>query len=155
VSLSLADLDQIMKLFDQSTFSEMKLESGDLKLHLRKAGAAPAERIAEAPAPTAPEPEVPAHSPPAAHALPPLGPGEVDVLSPLLGVFYRAPKPGQPPFVEVGQFVEDETIIGIVEVMKLMNSVRAGAGGVITAIHAANAEMVEYEQPLIRIRTTV
>jgi acetyl-CoA carboxylase biotin carboxyl carrier protein len=151
VSLSLADLDQIMKLFDQSNFSELKLESGDLKLHLKKAGAAPAE----AAAPAAPEPEVPAHSPPAAHALPPLGPGEVDVLSPLLGVYYRAPKPGQPPFVEVGQFVEDGTIIGIVEVMKLMNSVRAGASGVITAIHAANAEMVEYEQPLIRIRTTV
>jgi acetyl-CoA carboxylase biotin carboxyl carrier protein len=96
-----------------------------------------------------------AHAALADHALPPLGPGEVDVLSPLLGVYYRAPKPGQPPFIEVGQFVEDDTIIGIVEVMKLMNSVRAGASGLITAIHAANAEMVEYEQPLIRIRTTV
>jgi acetyl-CoA carboxylase biotin carboxyl carrier protein len=153
VSLSLADLDQIMKLFDKSTFSELKLEAGDLKLHLRKPGvAAPAERILPVPAPGAPEPDVPA---PFAHALPPPGPGEVDVLSPLLGVYYRAPKPGQPPFVEVGQFVEDDTIVGIVEVMKLMNSVRAGASGLITAIHAANAEMVEYEQPLIRIRTTV
>jgi acetyl-CoA carboxylase biotin carboxyl carrier protein len=152
VSLSLADIDQIMKLFEQSNFSEMKLEAGELKLHLKKAGAAPvAERIAETP-PAAPAPLGPA---PAAHALPPLGPGEIDVLSPLLGVYYRAPKPGEPPFVEVGQFVEDETIIGIVEVMKLMNTVRAGAGGVITAIHAPNAEMVEYEQPLIRIRTTV
>jgi acetyl-CoA carboxylase biotin carboxyl carrier protein len=153
VSLSLADIDQIMKLFEQSNFSEMKLESGELKLHLKKAGVAPAaERIADTPPPAAPAPPVPA---PAAHALPPLGPGEIDVLSPLLGVYYRAPKPGEPPFVEVGQFVEDETIIGIVEVMKLMNTVRAGAGGVITAIHAPNAEMVEYEQPLIRIRTTV
>jgi acetyl-CoA carboxylase biotin carboxyl carrier protein len=153
VSLSLADLDQIMKLFDQSNFSEMKLEAGELKLHLRKAGVA-AQPAAEAPPPKR-EPEVPAHAAPAAQALPPLGPGEVDVLSPLLGVYYRAPKPGEPPFVEVGQFVEDETIIGIVEVMKLMNTVRAGASGVITAIHAPNAEMVEYEQPLIRIRTTV
>ena len=154
MSLSLADLDQIMKLFDQSNFSEMKLEAGELKLHLRKAGVA-AERIAEVAKAAPPEPVVPAHAAPAAIALPPLGPGEVDVLSPLLGVYYRAPKPGQPPFVEVGQFVEDETIIGIVEVMKLMNTVRAGAGGVITAIHVANAEMVEFEQPLIRIRTTV
>jgi acetyl-CoA carboxylase biotin carboxyl carrier protein len=158
VSLSLADLDQIMKLFDQSNFSEMKLEAGDLKLHLRKAGAAApaewAELLADAPAAAA-QPEVSGPAPPAARVLPPLGPGEVDVLSPLLGVYYRAPKPGQPPFVEVGRFVEDDTIIGIVEVMKLMNSVRAGASGVITAIHAANAEMVEYEQPLIRIRTTV
>jgi len=154
VSLSLADLDQIMKLFDHSNFSEMRLEAGELKLHLRKAGVA-AERIAEAPPPARPQPVVPAHAPPAAHALPPLGPGEVDVLSPLLGVYYRAPKPGEPPFVEVGQFVEDDSIIGIVEVMKLMNTVRAGTSGLVTAIHAANAEMVEYEQPLIRIRTTV
>jgi acetyl-CoA carboxylase biotin carboxyl carrier protein len=154
VSLSLADLDQIMKLFDQSNFSEMKLEAGELKLHLRKAGAS-AERLAEAPPAAAPEPVVPAHAAPAAHALPPLGPGEVDVLSPLLGVYYRAPKPGEPPFVEVGQFVEDDSIIGIVEVMKLMNTVRAGTSGLITAIHAVNADMVEYEQPLIRIRTTV
>jgi acetyl-CoA carboxylase biotin carboxyl carrier protein len=155
VSLSLADLDQIMKLFDQSNFSEMKLESGDLKLHLRKPGSAPAERPLEASSPVAPGPVVPAHSAPAPHTLPPPGPGEIDVLSPLLGVYYRAPKPGEPPFIEVGAFVEDETIIGIVEVMKLMNSVRAGAAGQVTAIHAANAEMVEFEQPLIRIRTTV
>ena len=154
MSLSLADLDQIMKLFDASNFSEMKLEAGELKLHLRKAGAG-APPVAAAPAPAATEPVVPAHAAPAAHALPPLGPGEIDVLSPLLGVYYRAPKPGQPPFVEVGQFVEDDTIVGIVEVMKLMNTVRAGASGVITAIHAPNAEMVEFEQPLIRIRTTV
>jgi len=153
VSLSLADLDQIMKLFDQSNFSEMKLEAGELKLHLRKAGVAAAP--VETPAPSAPEPIVPAHAAPAAHILPPLGPGEIDVLSPLLGVYYRAPKPGEPPFIEVGQFVEDDSIVGIVEVMKLMNTVRAGASGVITAIHAPNAEMVEYEQPLIRIRTTV
>jgi acetyl-CoA carboxylase biotin carboxyl carrier protein len=152
VSLSLADLDQIMKLFDQSNFSEMKLEAGELKLHLRKAGvAAPVQ----APAPVTTEPQVPAPSAPAAHALPPLGPGEVDVLSPLLGVYYRAPKPGEPPFIEVGQFVEDDSIVGIVEVMKLMNTVRAGASGIVTAIHTPNAEMVEYEQPLIRIRTTV
>jgi acetyl-CoA carboxylase biotin carboxyl carrier protein len=152
VSLSLADLDQIMKLFDQSNFSEMKLEAGELKLHLKKPGGV-ARPAAEAP--DAPEPEVPAHAPPAAHALPPPGPGEIDVLSPLLGVYYRAPKPGEPPFVEVGQIVEADSIVGIVEVMKLMNTVRAGAGGVVTAIHAPNAEMVEFEQPLIRIRTTV
>ena len=151
MSLSLADLDQIMKLFDQSNFSEMKLEEGELKLHLRKTGAvAPVARLTEAPPPVALE--APVH---AAHAVPPPGPGEIDVLSPLLGVYYRAPKPGQPPFIEVGQIVEADSIVGIVEVMKLMNTVRAGAGGIVTAIHAANADMVEYEQPLIRIRTTV
>ena len=151
MSLNTGDLEQIMKLFEQSNFSELKLKTGDLELHLRKDGV-----VARAtPAPSAPEPVMVAPSVPAAHALPPPGPGEVDVLSPLLGVYYRAPKPGEPPFVEVGQSVEADAIVGIVEVMKLMNTVRAGAGGIVTAIHAANADMVEYEQPLIRIRTTV
>jgi acetyl-CoA carboxylase biotin carboxyl carrier protein len=152
VSLSSADLGQIMKLFEQSRFTELKLETGDLKLHLRKEGSAPA---APAPAPVAaaPEPELAAPGVVAASALPPPDAGEVDVLSPLLGVYYRAPKPGEPPFIEVGQQVEADTIVGIVEVMKLMNSVRAGSSGVIVAIHAANAEMVEFEQPLLRIRT--
>ena len=153
MSLTLADLDQIMKLFDQSNFSEMKLKTGDLELHLRKPGAAfPA--AATTPGVAAPEPEVPAPAAPAATALPPPGEGEIDVLSPLLGVYYRAPKPGEPPFVELGQSVEADAIVGIVEVMKLMNSVRAGVKGVIVAIHAPNAEMVEYEQPLIRVRTS-
>jgi acetyl-CoA carboxylase biotin carboxyl carrier protein len=154
VSLSLADLDQIMKLFDQSNFSEMKLKTGDLELHLRKPGGG-AAAVTETPALATPQPQAPAPSAPATSALPPPGPGEVDVLSPLLGVYYRAPKPGEPPFVEVGQIVETDSIVGIVEVMKLMNTVRAGASGLIVAIHAANADMVEYEQPLIRIRTTV
>lgn len=152
MSLSSSDLEQIMTLFEKSGFAEMKLETGDLKLHLRKDGSAPR---AAAEAPARPEPVAPAPSVPAAHALPPPGEGEVDVLSPLLGVYYRAPKPGEPPFVEVGQIVEPDTIVGIVEVMKLMNSVRAGVGGIITAIHAPNAEMVEFEQPLIRVRTTI
>ena len=152
MSLGTGDLEQIMKLFELSNFSELKLKTGDLELHLRKDGVVPR---AATPAPAAPEPIMVAPSVPAAHALPPPGAGEIDVLSPLLGVYYRAPKPGEPPFVEVGQTVEAETIVGIVEVMKLMNSVRAGASGVITAIHAPNAEMVEYEQPIIRIRTTI
>ena len=152
MSLGTGDLEQIMKLFEQSNFSELKLKTGDLELHLRKDGVVPR---ATAPAPAAPEPVMVAPSAPAAHALPPLGPAEVDVLSPLLGVYYRAPKPGEPPFIEVGQIVEADSIVGIVEVMKLMNTVRAGAGGLVVAIHAANGDMVEYEQPLIRIRTTV
>jgi len=148
VSLSREDLEQVMKLFEQSSFSELKLETGDLKLHLRKAGASSAAVAA----PVAHEPVVLAPPVPAASALPPLDAGETDVLSPLLGVFYRAPKPGEPPFVEVGQAVEETTIIGIVEVMKLMNSARAGVKGTVVAIHVPNGEMVEYEQPLIRVR---
>lgn len=153
MSLTPGDLEQIMKLFEQSSFGEMKLEVGDLKLHLRKTDAS-APAVAAEVIPASPAPAAPAGSVvPTASVLPPAGKDEADVLSPLLGVFYRTPKPGEPPFVEVGQTVEEHSIIGIVEVMKLMNSVRAGVSGTVIAIHAVNAEMVEFEQPLIRIRT--
>ena len=71
--------------------------------------------------------------------------------SPMLGTFYRAPAPGEAPFVELGTPVEADTIVCIIEVMKMMNSVAAGVAGTIVEIHAANAELVEYGQPLFRV----
>jgi acetyl-CoA carboxylase biotin carboxyl carrier protein len=73
------------------------------------------------------------------------------VLAPSLGLFWRSPKPGAPPFVEVGDRVEADSTVCIVEVMKLMNHVKAGCAGVVSAIHAQNGEMVEYGEPLITI----
>ena len=72
-------------------------------------------------------------------------------MSPTVGVFYRSPAPGEPPFVEVGTRVEPDTIVCIIEVMKMMNSVPAGIAGTIAEIHAENAELVEYGQPLFRV----
>jgi acetyl-CoA carboxylase biotin carboxyl carrier protein len=69
----------------------------------------------------------------------------------MLGTFYRAPAPGEPPFVEVGTRVDADTIVCIIEVMKMMNSVPAGVAGTIAEIYAGNAEPVEYEQPLFRV----
>jgi acetyl-CoA carboxylase biotin carboxyl carrier protein len=75
-----------------------------------------------------------------------------DVASPLLGTFYRAPKPGAPPFVEVGTQVEEGTVVGIIEVMKLMNTVRAGVRGTVTAILVADGALAEYGETLLRVR---
>jgi acetyl-CoA carboxylase biotin carboxyl carrier protein len=77
---------------------------------------------------------------------------EQDVSAPLLGTFYRAPKPGAPPFVEIGSEVEADTVIGIIEVMKLMNAVRAGVRGTVTAVLAQDAALVEYGETLLRVR---
>ena len=85
-------------------------------------------------------------------ASPSSDPNAVDVPSPLLGVFYRAPKPGEPPFIEVGARVEEDTVIAIIEVMKLMNSVRAGVKGEVVEVLADNGALVEYDQPLMRVR---
>jgi len=69
----------------------------------------------------------------------------------MLGTFYRASAPGEPPFVDVGARVEPDTIVGIIEVMKMMNSVSAGLAGVIAEIHVENAQPVEYGEPLFRV----
>ncbi|HEY9457778.1 MAG TPA: acetyl-CoA carboxylase, partial [Gaiella sp.] len=79
------------------------------------------------------------------------GDGGATIESPLLGVFYRAPSPGAPPFVDVGAHVEPDTIVCLIEVMKMMNSVPAGVAGTIAEIHVENAEAVEYGQPLFRV----
>ncbi len=89
--------------------------------------------------------------PPDPPAPPPADEGLI-IASPMLGTFYRAEGPGRPPFVEVGSRVEPETTVGIVEVMKMMNSVPAGVTGVIEEVCAENAQLVEYGQPLFRVR---
>jgi acetyl-CoA carboxylase biotin carboxyl carrier protein len=78
-------------------------------------------------------------------------PGLHAVAAPLLGTFYRAPKPGAPPFVEVGSRVEEDTIVGIIEVMKLMNTVRAGVRGEVVEILGRDGMLVEYGETLLRV----
>jgi len=78
--------------------------------------------------------------------------GLVAVRTPLPGTFYRAPRPGAAPFVEVGSHVEPDTVIAIVETMKLMNSVSAGVTGTVTQILLANAEPAERDAVLMLIR---
>jgi acetyl-CoA carboxylase biotin carboxyl carrier protein len=78
--------------------------------------------------------------------------GLVAVRAPLPGTFYRAPRPGAAPFVEVGGRVDADTVIGIVETMKLMNSVHAGVAGVVAGFCVANAEFAAQGAALLRIR---
>jgi acetyl-CoA carboxylase biotin carboxyl carrier protein len=78
-------------------------------------------------------------------------PGAHVIKSPMVGTFYRSPEPGAPPFVEVGTRVQPDTIVCIIEVMKLMNSVPAGIEGTVTHVLAENAHPVEFGQPLVAI----
>lgn len=77
---------------------------------------------------------------------------EVIIKSPMVGTFYRAPAPGAPPFVDIGSQVNPDTIICIIEAMKVMNEIKAEVTGTITAILAENGKAVEYGQPLFKIR---
>ena len=153
--LTRADIDDVLRLLDGSDFDELRLEMGDLKLELRRRGAAPAAAPAPAPAAPAASPAPAAPAPKAAapaSALVVASGGGSEVPAPLLGAFYRAPKPGADPFVQVGDAVTKDTVIGIIEVMKLMNSVPAGIDGVVDEILVENGQLVEHGQALIRVR---
>ena len=165
MSLSAADVAEIMRLVEQSSFDELTLEMDGLKLTLRREGAsggvtktlvplpAGAEGAVEAAAESGAKPDMadPRASSPAA-APEPAETGLHDIASPMLGTFYRAPKPGSAPFVEIGSAVAEDTVIGIIEVMKLMNSVSAGMRGVVTHVFVENGHMVEFGQSLVAIR---
>lgn len=147
MTLTAKDVAQIARLLEESSFDELSLELDGLKLTLRRSGAATAA--------TPSEPD--AASAPAATSAAPAPSDEQTscVRAPLLGTFYRAPKPGAPPFVEIGSGVEEDTIIGIIEVMKLMNAVRAGTRGRVVDVLAQDGALVEYGEPLMRVSRAV
>jgi len=155
MSLTAKDVAEIMRLLEESTFDSLSLEVDGMKLNLQRGSAkatrqgsdgtsAPARSELFA-APAAPQRLAKKYKPPSE-------PGLSDVPCPMLGIFYRAPKPGEPPFVDVGSHVEEDTIIGIIEVMKLMNSVRAGVKGEVREILAENGAPIEYGDVLLRVR---
>jgi acetyl-CoA carboxylase biotin carboxyl carrier protein len=162
--LSDEDVREILRLIDESDVAELRLETDGFSLHVVKgggtgAGSADAGRPASTePAPARPSAGGPASDPAAAPSGSPDSPdkpseadGLVAITAPILGTFYRAEAPGQPPFVEVGKQVEPDTIVCIIEVMKMMNSVAAGVSGTIAEVMAENAALVEYGEPLFRV----
>jgi len=157
MSISHDDVERIIRLLEASQFDELHLELEGLRLDVRRRGEAPAAhrvftpvsmRTASAPVPTAP----PAAAQERAPAVPAADSGLVEIKAPMLGTFFHSPKPGADPFVKAGSRVEPDTVIGIVEVMKLMNSVSASVSGEVAEIVAPDAQLVEFDQVLVRIR---
>ena len=166
--LTYDDLMQIVELIKSAeAFSEFHLKVGDIELDLRKAGAASAAPVAHVnSAPAAALQPAASAAAPAAPAAPPLDTrgaaakarpqvdvpaGSVAIRSPMVGTFYRAPEPGAPPFVAVGQKVTQDTTVCIIEVMKLMNSIPAGTSGTVTHVLVEDAEPVDSGQVIIII----
>ncbi|ASW55186.1 acetyl-CoA carboxylase biotin carboxyl carrier protein [Plantactinospora sp. KBS50] len=114
------------------------------------AGAVPAARRGPGgPGPADGPPAGPTAARPAGPATGTAQPAVLAVLAPMVGTFYRAPEPGRPPFVEVGDVVQPDRVVGIVEAMKLMNEVTAGQAGRVVDLLVADGQPVEYGQPLI------
>ncbi len=153
--LTAKDIAEITRLLDESHFSELRLEMGDFKLRISRGGGSGLRYEDADEAPPAPPASDAAPIVAAAPAAGAAGQGEVDVLAPLLGNFYHAPRPGDAPFVKPGDRITEDSVIGIIEVMKLMNSIRAGVSGTVAALLAADGSSVEEGQALIRVNTGV
>jgi acetyl-CoA carboxylase biotin carboxyl carrier protein len=165
VPLTAKDVAEITRLLEGSDFLELRLEHEGFKLTLKRAGArsagsddpaTAAHAAAASRATAAPPAAVPASWTGPESAVSPCAaatadPSLIDVTAPLLGIFYRAPRPGAPPYVEVGSVLEADTVIGIIEVMKLMNSVRAEVRGTVVEILVADGSAVEQGQVLLRV----
>jgi acetyl-CoA carboxylase biotin carboxyl carrier protein len=154
------DVREILRIIDESPLEELRIEANGLSLYVSKRPASDTVAFHD-PGPAAPVPltaATPAPVSPAAAA----GQektegvarddGTVTIDAPLLGTFYRAEGPGQKPFVDVGSVVEPGTVVAIIEVMKMMNSVTAGISGTIVAIIPGSGQLVEFGQPLFQVR---
>lgn len=146
-TLDADELERVLRAIDESKLVEVEIEWGGLRLHVRKEGAGDSLSRARAH-----QPEPPAE---ATHAGAQNVSGRrIEVRAPMLGVFYRAPEPGAPPFVELGQVVGAKDTVGLIEVMKLFNQVPAAVEGRIVDIAVQDAAFVEHGQVLMVIETT-
>ena len=148
------DIEALVRIFDESDWDELRVAIGGVEIYLSKN---PQDRLQ--PVATA-VPQSDGRAAPTAAAVPAAGrkpaaqtipDGMAAVRAPNLGTFYRAPKPGAPPYVAVGQKVDASTEVCLIEVMKLFTSVRAGVTGTVREVLAEDAQLVEFDQPLFLI----
>jgi acetyl-CoA carboxylase biotin carboxyl carrier protein len=157
MKLTNEDVEDIIRLLDASYYDELRIRTERFDLHLRRSQSGWTREMR-----TLAEPQVvggvesdnavPAGASGSQAVSADDAEGTVAIRAPMVGTFYRSPKPGAPPFVDVGSDVGDDTVIAIVETMKLMNSVSAGASGTVVDICVADGQLVEAGETLMRLR---
>jgi len=153
--MELKDIKAIIDLMRKNGLSEFELERSDFKIKLKRpfGSAAPVQdepQIISFPTAVAPTAvAAPAIPPPIAA---PAATPTVEIKSPMIGTFYRAPSPESAEYVEVGSEVNADTVVCLIEAMKVMNEIKAETKGIITHILVENAKPVEFGQPLFRVR---
>lgn len=162
--MNLQDIQKLMTMLEKSTLNELEIETGGTKIHLSKGAAAaapPAQFLMMPPAghETAPMhhpvPEAMPAGPAAVAAATPAHPvrsaTSIELKSPMVGTFYRAPAPGADPFAKVGDRVKKGQTLCIIEAMKLMNEIECEMDGVVVEILTENAQPVEYGEVLMHV----
>jgi len=151
--VDLKDIKAIIDLMKKNSISEFEMEKQEFKIRLKRQTGAPMPQFEEGQTPVyvtsasgavaLPGSGAPALSAPA---------GEMEIKSPMIGTFYRAPSPEAANYVEVGTEVSADTVVCIIEAMKVMNEIKAEVRGVVTQLLVENAKPVEFGQPMFRIR---
>src|SRR5437016_7768788 len=142
----------------KNSISEFELERQDFKIRLRRGpnGGPSATHYEEFAGTAVPSAVASVAAAGGTSSLPPAAGGllETEIRSPMIGTFYRAPSPESAPYVDIGSEVNPETVVCIIEAMKVMNEIKAEAKGAVTQILVENAKPVEFGQPLFKIRST-
>lgn len=151
--MELKDIKAIIDLMKKNSITEFELERQDSKIRLKRGNGASIQQMEDSPT-MIPMPMSPAGTPPpiAPPTLPAANTGEIEVKSPMIGTFYRSPSPEAGPYVEVGTEVSSESVVCIIEAMKVMNEIKAEVKGVVTQVLAENGKPVEFGQPLFKVR---
>ncbi len=151
--MDLKDIKGIVDLMKKNAVSEFEMEEGDFKIKLKRdpgkpPGGVPMTEVAPMVLPAA---VASGAAPTSASPTPPVMPDGSEIKSPMIGTFYRKPSPDADAYVEVGTVVEPDTVVCIVEAMKVMNEIKAEAKGTIAEVLVEEGKPVEYGQPLFRI----
>ena len=154
--MDLKDIKAIIDLMKKNSISEFELERQDFKIRLKRGGVAPPTGSYDegqsgyvsgsSLATVVPMPLPAPGGPAAANAT------DMEIKAPMIGTFYRAPSPEAGNYVEIGAEVNPDTVVCIIEAMKVMNEIKAEAKGVISSILVENAKPVEFGQPMFKIR---
>jgi acetyl-CoA carboxylase biotin carboxyl carrier protein len=152
--VDLKDIKAIIDLMKKNSITEFELERQDSKIRLKRGlnGGAPAVQYDE-PAITVGVPLLPAGTAPVLTVAPQVATtGEIDIKSPMIGTFYRAPSPEAGNYAEIGTEVSADTVVCIIEAMKVMNEIKSEVKGVVTQVLVENGKPVEFGQPLFKVR---
>ena len=154
--MELKDIKAIIDLMKKNSITEFELEEKDSKLRLKRglsgnlAAAQADDSVQMIPATIS----APVLAAPVSAAAPIASSGEIDIKSPMIGTFYRSPSTESGSYVEVGAEVNPDTVVSIIEAMKVMNEIKAEVKGVITQILVENGKPVEFGQPMFKVRPT-
>ena len=152
--MELKDIKAIIDLMKKNSITEFELEEKDSKLRLKRGtnGGIPAVQSDEAVSMMPMSAPVPMLSAAPTQPAPAVNTGEIDVKSPMIGTFYRSPSPEASAYIEIGSEVSPDTVVCIIEAMKVMNEIKAEVKGIITQTLVENGKPVEFGQPLFKVR---